>query len=315
MNAHSGKFVAAFALLALASCAGVPVHDAALEDSRAYVYAVRSDPNVIAYAPAEIDQAVAMLRRADDVAARGGSLTEVHDLAALARDRATLAQQSARMKVADVAAQAERQQLEVAARTRDAEAAQRAAREAQMQADSSRKQAITAQQQATTAQRQADSAQQQAAAVQQRALAGEGGYRGLREQLSDFGPVLLIDRGMVLTLNDINFDRGAATLQPAGQQAVSRLAAYLSAHPELMISVEGFTDNTGNLYRNEQLSERRALAVQSALAASGVDSRRILVRGYGAAYPIASNETVAGRQMNSRVEIVISDHGYVTPRG
>src|SRR5450432_3551277 len=301
MNAHSGKFVAALALLALASCAVVAVHDAALEDSRAYVYAVRSDPTVIAYAPAEIDQAVAMLRRADDVAARGGSLTEVHDLAALARDRATLAQQSARMKAADVAAQAERQRLEVAARTREAEAAQRAAREAQMQADSSRQQAITA--------------QQQAAAVQQQVLAGEGGYRGLREQLSGFGPVLLNDRGMVLTLNDIDFDRGAATLQPVGQQAVSRLAAYLSAHPELVISVEGFTDNTGNVYRNEQLSERRALAVQSALAASGVDSRRILVRGYGGAYPIAGNETAAGRQMNSRVEIVISDHGFVTPPG
>ena len=120
MNAHASKFVAALALLALASCAVGPVQDAALEDSRAYVYAVRSDPNVIAYAPAEIDQAVATLRRADDVAARGGSLTEIHDLAALARDRATLAQQSARMKAADVAAQAERQRLEVAARTREA---------------------------------------------------------------------------------------------------------------------------------------------------------------------------------------------------
>jgi outer membrane protein OmpA-like peptidoglycan-associated protein len=283
-----------------------------LEDSRAYVYAVRSDPNVIAYAPAEIDQAVAMLRRADDVAARGGSLTEVHDLAALARDRATLARQSARMKAADVAAQAERQRLEVATRTREAESAQRAAREAQMQADSSRQQAITAQQQATTAQRQADSAQEQAA-VQQNAFVDEGRYHGLREQLSDFGPVLN-DRGMVLTLNEVDFDRGASTLRPAGQQAVSRLAAYISAHPGLMISVEGFTD-TGNVYSNEQLSERRALAVQSALAASGVDSRRILVHGYGAAYPIASNETAAGRQMNSRVEIVISDHGYVTPRG
>src|ERR1700687_5949819 len=141
MNAHSGKFLAALALLALTSCAVVPVHDAALEDSRTYVYAVRSDPNVIAYASVEIDQAVATLRRADEVAARGGSLAEVHDLAALARDRANLAQQSARMKAADVAAQVGRQRLEVAARTRDAEAAQLAAREAQMQADSSRQQA------------------------------------------------------------------------------------------------------------------------------------------------------------------------------
>jgi outer membrane protein OmpA-like peptidoglycan-associated protein len=50
--------------------------------------------------------------------------------------------------------------------------------------------------------------------------------------------------------------------------------------------------------------------VQSALAASGVDAHRIIVRGYGPAYPIASNDTPAGRQLNRRVEIVISDRGY-----
>jgi outer membrane protein OmpA-like peptidoglycan-associated protein len=89
---------------------------------------------------------------------------------------------------------------------------------------------------------------------------------------------------------------------------------YLTAHPDLVISVEGFTDDAGNMNWNQQLSERRALAVQSALAALGVDARRIVVRGYGPAYPIASNDTSVGRQMNSRVEIVISDHGYVIPR-
>ena len=313
MKANSGKFVAALAVAALAGCAVVPLHDAVLEDSRTYVYAVRSDPNVVTYAPVEIDQAVATLRHADEVAARGGSLTEVHDLAALARDRATLAQQSARMKVADVAAQAERQRQEAAARAREAEVAQRAARDAQMQADASRRQAVTAQQQANTAQRQADNAQQQAASVQQQVFVGEDGFRGLREQLLDLRPAQ-VDRGMVFTLDDIEFDRGAASLQPAGQQIVSRVAAYLIAHPALMISVEGFTDNTGNAYRNEQLSERRALAVQSALTASGVDARRVSVHGYGPAYPIASNETSVGRQANSRVEIVISEHGYVTPR-
>jgi outer membrane protein OmpA-like peptidoglycan-associated protein len=261
----------------------------------------------------EIDQAVATLRRADEIAARGGDLAQVHDLAALARERATLARQTAQIKVAEVAAQAERQRLEVAARTREADAAQRVARDSQMQADTSRQQAVVAQQQAATAQRQADSAQQQVAVARQQALATDGGLRGLREQLPDLGPTM-IDRGMVVTLNDIAFDRGGAYLQPAGQQAVSRLAVYLTAHPQLVISVEGFTDDSGNAYRNEQLSERRALAVQAALAASGVDARRIIVRGYGPAYPIASNDTPMGRQKNSRVEIVISDRGFVTPR-
>jgi outer membrane protein OmpA-like peptidoglycan-associated protein len=313
MNARPSKLILALALVGLASCAVVPIHDGALEDARTYVYGVRSDPAVVAYAPVEIDQAIVTLRRADDVAARGGSLTEIHDLAALARERAALAQQTARMKATDVAAQAERQRLEVAARAREAEVAQRAAREAQLQADSSRQQADTAQRQAATAQRQADNAQQQAAVVQQQALATEGGLRGLREQLFDLGPTMM-DRGLVLTLSDVEFDRGGAQLRPDGQQAVSRLAVYLTAHPELVISVEGFTDDAGNMNRNQQLSERRALAVQSALATLGVDARRIVVRGYGPAYPIASNDTSIGRQMNSRVEIVISDRGRVTPR-
>jgi outer membrane protein OmpA-like peptidoglycan-associated protein len=313
MKARPGKFIFVLAMLALAGCAVVPPNDAVLEDARTYVYAVRSDPNVRAYAPVEIDQAVATLRRADDLAARGGTLTEVHDLAALAHERAAFAQQAARMKVAEVAAGAERQRLEVAARVREAEVAQRAALDAQMQADTSRQQAMSAQQQAAVAQRQADSAQQQATAVQRQALVAEGGLPGLREQMLDLGPAMT-DRGLVLTLTDLAFDHGSAQLQPGGQQAVSRLAVYLTAHPALVISVDGFTDDSGNAYRNQQLSERRALAVQSALAASGVDARRIIVRGYGPAYPIASNDTSVGRQMNSRVEIVISDHGRVVPR-
>src|ERR1700688_3879734 len=165
MNARPGRFIFLLATLAVAGCAIVPPNDAVLEDSRSYVYTVRNDPNVRAYAPVEIDQAVATMRRADELAARGGTLTEVHDLATLARERATFAQQTARIKVAEVAAAAERQRLEVGARAREAEVAQRAAVDAQMQADTSRQQAMVAQQQATVAQRQADSPQQQSAAV------------------------------------------------------------------------------------------------------------------------------------------------------
>jgi outer membrane protein OmpA-like peptidoglycan-associated protein len=313
MKTTLGKYLFAIAAIALAGCAIGPIHDAALDDARNYVYGVRSDPGVVAYAPVEIDQAVATIRRADDLAARGGDLNQIHDLAALARERATMAQQTARMKVAEVAAQAERQRVEVAARVREADAAQRIARDSQMQADTSRQQAAVAQQQAAVAQRQADSAQQQVAVVQQQGLIAEGGLRGMREQFPDLTPTMM-DRGLVVTLNDIAFEHGAARLQPAGQQAVSRLAVYLNAHPELVISVEGFTDDAGNAYRNEQLSERRAFAVQSGLAAAGIDSRRIIVRGYGPAYPIAGNDTPRGRQLNSRVEIVISDRGFVVPR-
>jgi outer membrane protein OmpA-like peptidoglycan-associated protein len=291
------------ALLGMAGCVSTPVHDAMLEDARTYVHDVRSDPQVQTYAAVEIEQAVVTLRRADDVLARGGTRAEAHELAQLARERATLAQHTARMKSAEAAAQAERQRLEVAARAREAEAAQRAARDAQLQAEAAR-------QQAAAAQRQAESAQQHAAAVERQAMNAEASLRAMQGQLNDLGPHLT-SRGIVITLNDILFDRGGAQLQPAGRQAVHRLADYLVRNPGMTVAVEGFTDSAGDRYWNEQLSERRALAVHSELAALGVDPRRIIVRGYGPAYPIASNETLSGRQTNRRVEIVISDRGYV----
>jgi outer membrane protein OmpA-like peptidoglycan-associated protein len=64
------------------------------------------------------------------------------------------------------------------------------------------------------------------------------------------------------------------------------------------------------------LSERRAYAIRTALIADGIAAERIDVRGYGKAFPIASNTDPTGRQMNRRVEVVISDQaGRVPPRG
>jgi outer membrane protein OmpA-like peptidoglycan-associated protein len=75
------------------------------------------------------------------------------------------------------------------------------------------------------------------------------------------------------------------------------------------VLVEGFTDSTGSDAYNLQLSQRRAEAIRSALSQMGVDRSRIETRGYGEAYPVASNATAGERQMNRRVEIVLSDAG------
>ncbi|EQD58116.1 outer membrane protein A, partial [mine drainage metagenome] len=52
---------------------------------------------------------------------------------------------------------------------------------------------------------------------------------------------------------------------------------------------------------------RRARAVESALIKSGIDKGRMETKGYGLLYPVATNKTVEGRQLNRRVEVVISD--------
>ena len=78
-------------------------------------------------------------------------------------------------------------------------------------------------------------------------------------------------------------------------------------HPERKIVIEGFTDDRGPRETNQQLSERRAAAVRDALVQESVEPERIAVHGYGAAYPVASNDDPAGRQLNRRVEILIGE--------
>ena len=73
------------------------------------------------------------------------------------------------------------------------------------------------------------------------------------------------------------------------------------------VLVEGFTDSTGADAYNQTLSTDRADAVRVALLAQGIATTRVVSRGYGKANPVGSNDTAAGRQLNRRVEIVLSD--------
>ena len=152
MLRNSAKSVLVLAVLAAAGCASVPERDAVMEDARLSVNAARSNPQVASYAPAELDQAVATLRQADDLAARGGRIGEVHQLAMLASQRAALAQEAARVRSAEAALMV-----------------QRRANDAQLTANLSRRQAESAQIQATEAQRQAEEAQRLASSMQSRA--------------------------------------------------------------------------------------------------------------------------------------------------
>jgi outer membrane protein OmpA-like peptidoglycan-associated protein len=73
------------------------------------------------------------------------------------------------------------------------------------------------------------------------------------------------------------------------------------------VTIEGHTDSTGRHAYNVDLSNRRANAVRSYLAAKGVESRRIMARGLGPDFPVATNATEAGRQQNRRVEVLVQN--------
>ena len=81
------------------------------------------------------------------------------------------------------------------------------------------------------------------------------------------------DRGLVVTLNDVLFDTGSATLRPGGRRLVARLAEFLREYPERTLAIEGFTDSVGDDAYNQELSERRAAAVR--IAHDGGGNRRV----------------------------------------
>jgi len=124
-------------------------------------------------------------------------------------------------------------------------------------------------------------------------------------------------RGLVMTLGDVLFNTGRAELNPGANRKLDQLAQFLNEHKERRVQIDGFTDSVGTDSYNEELSQRRANSVKSALLSRGVDSSRIGTEGYGKAYPVANNVDSGGRQLNRRVEVVIGgENGLgVSPRG
>lgn len=113
------------------------------------------------------------------------------------------------------------------------------------------------------------------------------------------------ERGMVMTLGDVLFETGKAELMPGAVTMIRRLAQFMQQYQDKRVLIEGHTDSTGSASFNLRLSEDRANAVQSLLLSEGIPHNRTETIGYGMSRPVATNDTVEGRQRNRRVEIVI----------
>jgi len=127
---------------------------------------------------------------------------------------------------------------------------------------------------------------------------------GALDRVSSFSKT---GRGMMMSLGDISFDVGQATLKTSTQVALGKLAGVLLMLPDQNIRIEGFTDSTGSEETNRKLSAARAKAVRDFLEEQGVSAGRMTYGGYGPANPVASNDTAAGRAKNRRVEITLAE--------
>jgi hypothetical protein len=93
------------------------------------------------------------------------------------------------------------------------------------------------------------------------------------------------------------------------------VAGILTIYPDLHIQVEGHTDNVGGVEFNQQLSEQRASSVRAFLVEQGVRPESIESRGAGMSEPVASNDSAAGRQLNRRVDLVVTGKAIGTTVG
>jgi len=109
------------------------------------------------------------------------------------------------------------------------------------------------------------------------------------------------------TAKKILFLSGKAELSTTSFTSLNELAALLAAHPSWKVTIEGHTDSIHTVINNQVLSQKRADAIKAYLVKKGIASGRLTAIGYGDARPIADNKTTAGRTLNRRVEIVVSE--------
>jgi len=253
--------------IVLAACASAPERSEQLEQARAQIQTLSQDPLAQQAAGRDLEAARKSLQQAEIALQQKQPLATVDHLAYLARRHAEAGE-------ARVSEAHSRQEVARAQEDRNKILLDARSREAQ-----------NAQSQSQSAQAQLASAQQQLADLQAKKT----------------------DRGMVVTLGDVLFDTGQATLKPGANLALNRLATFLSANPQTKIIIEGHTDSRGSDEYNEVLSERRARAVATELMSRGLAADQLQTLGRGKGYPVASNDTPEGRQRNRRVEIVFSD--------
>jgi OmpA-OmpF porin, OOP family len=280
MKPYNRVLIGAAVMAALSACSSTPERIESLETARAIVPQVESSPRA-GVAAANVSEARKSLNTANRLVDSGGKLADIEFESSMA----TLNAQIANEKILTAQANEE------------------------IQKGTAERQAVLIQSREREAQRFATEAEARAAEAERRAQeAREANLRAqtLEQELADL-KAKKTERGLVLTLGDVLFDTGKATLKPGAYPTIERLATALKEVPARKVMIEGHTDSVGADDYNQRLSEARAQSVQSALLERGVASNQISVLGKGESTPVASNDDAGGRQQNRRVEMIFQE--------
>lgn len=130
-----------------------------------------------------------------------------------------------------------------------------------------------------------------------------GDFKEIKGEDLELAPILA---GVSVTLSNIFFEFGSATLAPESYPELDRLIAAMEKNKNMAIEVQGHTDNVGTDEANLRLSQSRADAVRDYLTGKGIALARVASVGFGESRPKASNATTEGQAINRRVEFVIT---------
>lgn len=287
--------VTMIAVAIISGCSSVP-QNSALSQAQTTYDSARSNPQVVSFAPVQLKDAGDAMNQADQALSKGASDATVTHLAYIAQRKAEIAQEVAKGKVDETIVTNSGAKLD------------------QMELEANAAEIAKAKQKIATVQ---ETANQQAAALAAANTQAEKDQALISQQQAKLEALNAkkTARGMVITLGNVLFSTDKARLASGGVRNVEKLGEFLQQYPKYNVLVEGYTDSTGSDELNDALSKRRADAVRTALLDMGISNDRITARGYGKEFAVASNKTAAGRQLNRRVEIVLSDeNGNLPPR-
>lgn len=292
-----------------------------LERARAAYAQAKANPNVEAYAPAPLLHA----GKAVEAAEQSKNDGQMEQLAYLAERKSQIALtlgegkaaereiERLRTETAEVLLQKREQEASLAKKEAEqakllALAKATEAEQAKMEAEARTRQLEVTSREVERKAREVELARMMAQAEAAKAERAKAEANQLMQELSDL-KAKQTERGIVLTIGDVLFAVGKATLSKEASRNIDKLVQFLQKNPNRRVLIEGHTDGTGSDSLNLTLSQERADAVKEALVTKGISEERISAKGYGKKYPVAGNDTAAGRQQNRRVEVIILNEG------
>lgn len=263
--------VLALSAFLLSSCATSPKIPKEVSDVRDKLSRLQADPQLSTRAPVAIKEAESAVQEAEKVPKDKALAKHLVWVADHKIDIASAQAQARLLEDQRKTLSEERENARLDSRTREADLARGDAANAKMDAESARK--------------QAEDLQRQIAELNAKAT----------------------DRGLVVTLGDLLFETGKSELKGGAASNLSKLSGFLTQYPDRTVTIEGHTDSVGGDDFNLSLSQRRANSVQQFLIAQGIAANRLTASGKGENFPVASNDSASGRQMNRRVEVIIAN--------